>query len=69
MGISLFATASRPALKSTQLPNQLLPGTLSPEVKRLGREADHSPSYSGEVKNEWIGTSTPPTRFYGVVFS
>jgi hypothetical protein len=26
---------------------------LTPRVKRPGREADHSPSSSGEVKNAW----------------
>jgi hypothetical protein len=28
-------------------------------MKWLGREADHSPSSSAEVKNEWNYTSTP----------
>jgi hypothetical protein len=28
-------------------------------VKRLGREADHSPPTSAEVKKMWIYTSTP----------
>jgi len=31
-----------------------------PLVKRPGREFDHSPSSSVEVKNEWSYTSTPP---------
>jgi hypothetical protein len=34
-------------------------GPLSPGVKRLGHEADHSPPSSAEVKNTWIYTSTP----------
>jgi hypothetical protein len=29
-------------------------------VKRQGREADHSPPTSAEVKKMWIYTSTPP---------
>jgi hypothetical protein len=29
-------------------------------VKRQGREADHSPPTSAEVKKTWIYTSTPP---------
>jgi hypothetical protein len=29
-------------------------GTVSPEVKRRGCEADHSPPPSAEVKNLWI---------------
>jgi hypothetical protein len=32
-----------------------------PGVKRPGREADHSPPYSAEVKNVWSYTSTPTT--------
>jgi hypothetical protein len=35
----------------------------SPEVKRLGSEADHSPPTSAEVKNTWIYTFTPPYAF------
>jgi hypothetical protein len=49
-GIVLCSTRSRPALRATQLPIQWLPGTLYPEVKRPGREADHSSPSSAEVK-------------------
>jgi hypothetical protein len=35
-------------------------GALSMGVKRPGREADHSPSSSAEVKKMLIHTSTPP---------
>jgi hypothetical protein len=38
-------------------------GALSPGVKRQGREADHSPPASAEVKKIWIYTSTPPYAF------
>jgi hypothetical protein len=38
-------------------------GTLSPGVKRQGREADYSPPVSAEVKKMWIYTSTPPYPF------
>jgi hypothetical protein len=38
-------------------------GALSPGVKRPGREADHSPPASAEVKKMWIYTSTPPYAF------
>jgi len=34
-----------------------------------GREADHSPPSSAEVKNGWIYTSTSPIRLHGVVLS
>jgi hypothetical protein len=37
--------------------------SLSPEVKRLGREADHSLSSSAEVKNTWSYISTYPYFF------
>jgi hypothetical protein len=53
LGIFLFTTASRTALGPTQPPIQWVPGTLSVRVKRLGREADHSPPTSAEVK-EWV---------------
>jgi hypothetical protein len=29
-------------------------------VKRQGREADHPPATSAEVKKTWVSTSTPP---------
>jgi hypothetical protein len=34
-----------------------------PGVKRPGREADHSPPASAEVKKMWIYTPTPPHAF------
>jgi hypothetical protein len=50
LGIFLFTTASRTALGPTQPPIQWVPRVLSLGVKRLGREADHSPPSSAEVK-------------------
>jgi hypothetical protein len=47
LGIFLFTTA---ALGPTQRPIQWVPGTLFLGVKRPGREADHSPPSSAEVK-------------------
>jgi hypothetical protein len=46
-------------------PIQWVPGALSlgGGVKRLGREADHSPPSSAEVKNEWNYTSTSQYAF------
>jgi hypothetical protein len=67
LGIFLFTTASRTALGLTQPPIQWVPGTLSLGVKWPGREADHSPPSSCEVKNEWSYTFTPPIRLHGVV--
>jgi hypothetical protein len=59
----IFSASSRPALGPTQPPIQWVPGALSPGVKRLEREADHSPPASAEVKKIWIYTSTPPYAF------
>jgi hypothetical protein len=38
----------------------MVPGALSPGLKQQGREADHSPPTSAEVKKMWI---TPPYAF------
>jgi hypothetical protein len=46
LGIFLFTIALGP----TQPPIQWVPGALSLGVKRPGREADHSPPSSAEVK-------------------
>jgi hypothetical protein len=61
-GIFFFATASGPALGSTQPPIQWVLG-----VKQPKHEADHSPPSSTELKNMWGYTSTPPICFHGVV--
>jgi hypothetical protein len=53
LGIFLFTTASRPAPGPTQPPIQWVAGALSLGVKRSGREADHSPPPSAEVKG-WV---------------
>jgi hypothetical protein len=44
-------------------PTQWIPGSLSFGVKRPGREVDHSPLTSAEVKKTWIYISTPPYAF------
>jgi hypothetical protein len=53
LGIFLFTTASKTALGPTQPPIQWVPGALSLGIERPGREADHSPPSSAEVK-EWV---------------
>jgi hypothetical protein len=58
-----FPTSSRPALGPTQPPSQWVPGAISSEEKRLGREADHSPLSGAEIKNAWSCSSTPPYVF------
>jgi len=51
------------ALGPAQPPIQGVPGALSLGVKQLGCEADHLPSSSAKVKNEWSYTSTPQYAF------
>jgi hypothetical protein len=46
-----------------QPPIQWVPRALSMGVKLPGREADHSPSSSAEVKNAWICASIPQYMF------
>jgi len=66
LGIFLFTTVSRLVLGPTQTPNQWVPETLFLEIKRLGREASHSPPSSAEVKNTWsYSSSTPSWRQIG----
>jgi hypothetical protein len=62
----IFSTSSRPALGSTQLPVQWVPGALSSRVKWLGHEADHSPPTSAEVEEMWFYISTSPYVFIPV---
>jgi hypothetical protein len=51
VGGFLYSTEFRPAPGPTQPPIQRAPGAISPGVTRSGREADHSPPSSAEVKN------------------
>jgi hypothetical protein len=66
LGIFLFTTVSRTALGPTQPPIQWVPGALSLGVKQPGREADHSPPSSAEVKEcaelYLHSPNTPPWR-------
>jgi hypothetical protein len=59
----LFCTSSRPSVGPTQPPIQWVPGALSPGLKQPGREADHSPPASAEVKKMLVYTSTPLYAF------
>jgi hypothetical protein len=58
-----FTSASRTALGSTQPLIEWLPWAVSLWVMRPGRDADHSPLSSAEVKNAWSYTSTPQYVF------
>lgn len=51
------------SFRSPKRPVQWVLGPLPKTVKRPECEADHSPSCSVEVKNEWIHTSTPACAF------
>jgi hypothetical protein len=66
LGVFLFTTASRTALGPTQPAIQWVPDSLSLVVKRPGREANHSPPSSPEIK-EWVelylhSSNTPSWR-------
>jgi hypothetical protein len=69
LGIFLFTTASRTALGPTQNPIQWVLGAVSLVVKRSGREADHSPPSSAEVKECLELYLHSPIRLHGVVLS
>jgi len=63
--LHLFATASKPALGITQTLIQWVSGGrgLSLGVKWPGRETDHSPPSTAEIKNGRSYTSTPLQAF------
>jgi hypothetical protein len=66
--IFLFSTAFRETLGPTQPPNQWVPGEISQEVMRPGRESDRSPPSSAEVKNG--GTVLPlPVCLHGILLN
>jgi hypothetical protein len=65
VGARIFSSPRRPyrLWGSPNLPIQWVLGTLSPGLKRPGREPDHPLPASAEVKKMWIYTSTPPYAF------
>jgi hypothetical protein len=63
-----FSTASRSALGPTQPTTQRILGAISTGVKRLGREANHSPQTSDGVKNDG-GLPPFPPLLHSVVFN
>jgi hypothetical protein len=67
--LTTISTASRLALGPTQPPIQWVPGDFPIGIKRPGREANHSPPSTAEVKNAWSYTSTPPIRLHDVVLN
>jgi hypothetical protein len=60
VGSKIFSSPHRP--ERLWGPQNLLSSGF-PGVKRSGREADHSPPTTAEVKKMWIYTSTPPYAF------
>jgi len=56
----IFSKPSTRALGTIQPSNSIGTAALSSQVKRSGRETDHSPLSSAEVKNGWCYTSIPP---------
>jgi hypothetical protein len=61
--VFLYSTASRPSLRSTQHPTQLVLRVLSACIKWPGREGDHSPPSSAEVSTGGA-IPPPPIHFY-----
>jgi hypothetical protein len=53
----------------TQPPIQWVPAPCSPGVIRPGREADHSPQSSAEVKNGGAMTPPVPVCLHGMVLN
>jgi hypothetical protein len=47
-----LTSVSKPALGPTQRPVQWVPGSFPRDKARLGHDADYSPPYNAEVKNE-----------------
>jgi hypothetical protein len=47
-------------------PVHCIPGVLLPEIKRPGREDDHSPPHRADFKNEWSYISTPNVCPHGM---
>jgi hypothetical protein len=66
---SRIFSISRPALGSTEPPIQLLLGDLSPGVKRLGCEPDHSPPTSAKVQKNVDLYIHSPIRLHGIVLN
>jgi hypothetical protein len=67
--IGVLGFTSRTALGPTKVSIQWVKGTLSLEVKRPGRQADHSPPSSAEVKECVELYLHSLIRLYGVVLS
>jgi hypothetical protein len=65
----VFSTRQRSdRLRPTLPPIQWVPGTIFPRLKRPGREAEHSPPSSAEVK--YGGTLPPlPIYFHGIMLN
>jgi hypothetical protein len=61
----LFSNASITARGPTQPPQQWVPEALYPGVKQPGREADHPPPPTAEVKNVWSFTSISIIHLHG----
>jgi hypothetical protein len=62
VGSRMFSSPRRPhrLSGSTNLLSNGYWGLFPPGVKRPGREVDHSPATSAEVKQIWLYTSIPP---------
>ena len=60
-----FLQSAHSGYESHPASNLVGTGAPSPGLRRSGREIDHSPPPSAEVKSEWSCTSTSPTYLHG----
>jgi hypothetical protein len=65
----LFSRAPGSVLGPNQPHSQWVPGALSPRVKWLGHETNHSLLSNAEVKNAWGYNSTLPYVFMTLTLS
>jgi hypothetical protein len=63
--VGVRAPVGSKTFSSPRRPDRLSgpPGALLPGIKQPGREADHSPPASAEVKKTLAYTATPPYAF------
>jgi hypothetical protein len=67
--VTIYSTASKPALGPTQPPIPWVLGVLPAGVKRQSHEADHLPPSNAEVKNGGPITSFSLTCLRGLVLN
>jgi hypothetical protein len=67
VGSRIFTCPSDSGAHSASYPMGI--GASSLEIKQQGRETDHSPQTSADIKKTLIFTSSPAIRLHGTVLS